>query len=261
MSTPHRDVDELADLSEGLLGPAHAAEVNSHVVDCADCASTIAEVRRVPALLADLPVPPLPAGVAARIDAALAAQVRERAGQPAGSVPPADATGSGPPEPATVSMPPQEATVSDLSSVRERKGAAPARWRRFALAAASVAVVVGGTALVAPQLDGTQTTVDSATEGQAGALSAPDAGADDSGAESSTGEGAASRPRLTRGQVPDRRTDQDTGMTYSEDELAGVLRLLKRGTAPYDSKQSEAARRALVAASAATSLRAGMLSS
>lgn len=261
MSTPHPDVDELADLAEGLLGPARTTEVESHVADCADCASTIAAVRSVPALLADLPVPPLPANVAARIEAALAAQVRERTGQSVGSASPAGETGSRPPNPAPESMPPQEATVSDLSSIRERKGGAPPRWRRLVLAAASVAVVVGGAALVAPQLNGSQTTADSAAEGQAGAMSAPDPGAADRDAESSAAERAPLRRGRTSGQWTDRPRGQDDRVTARADGLVAALRLLKRDTAPYDPEQAEAARRAPVAASAATSLRAGMRSS
>lgn len=259
MSTPHPDVEELADLAEGLLGPARTTQVQGHVAGCAECAGTMAAVGRVPALLADLPAPRLPAAVAARIEAALAEQVRLRAGQSATSMPPAAATGATPPEHATVSEPVRQAAVLDLSSARGRNEAAPARWRRFALAAASVAVVVGGTALVAPRLGGSEKAAEFAAQEQADALSATGAGAADRPAEGSADEGAGSS--RAPGQVTDRRRDLDGPKTVRQAELDAALRLLKRDTAPYDAAQAEAARRAPVAASAVTSLQAGMPSS
>lgn len=74
---PHPDVMEIADLAEGILPPERAAEVRAHVESCVQCGEVMASLAEIRDLLGDLPEPePMPADVAARIDAALAAEAR-----------------------------------------------------------------------------------------------------------------------------------------------------------------------------------------
>ncbi|CAL9513729.1 hypothetical protein SUDANB9_03675 [Streptomyces sp. enrichment culture] len=71
----HPDVAEIADLAEGLLPTARTTEVRRHLDGCALCADVYASLEEVRGLLATVPAPaPMPDDVAARIDAALAAE-------------------------------------------------------------------------------------------------------------------------------------------------------------------------------------------
>ncbi|MER8183292.1 zf-HC2 domain-containing protein [Kitasatospora sp. NPDC094015] len=68
----HPDIELLADLAEDLLDPARANELRRHLAGCPECADTYAALAEVSALLGDGEPEPMPADVAARIDAALA---------------------------------------------------------------------------------------------------------------------------------------------------------------------------------------------
>ncbi|MYS20392.1 hypothetical protein GA0115240_11959 [Streptomyces sp. DvalAA-14] len=72
---PHPEVTEISDLTEGLLPPRRAAEVREHLTGCALCADVLASLTEIRDLLGTLPGPTrMPADVAGRIDAALAAE-------------------------------------------------------------------------------------------------------------------------------------------------------------------------------------------
>ncbi|WP_381796284.1 anti-sigma factor family protein [Streptomyces niveus] len=74
-TTEHPDVSEISDLTEGLLSPARSAEVREHLDGCALCADVHESLEEIRGLLGSLPGPPrMPADVAARVDAALAAE-------------------------------------------------------------------------------------------------------------------------------------------------------------------------------------------
>lgn len=90
----HPDVAEISDLAEGLLGPARSGEVRSHLDACALCADVRSSLEEIRGLLGTLPGPSrMPADVAGRIDAALAAEALLGTMEPG--------TGEGPrPEPA-----------------------------------------------------------------------------------------------------------------------------------------------------------------
>ncbi|MHB9860393.1 anti-sigma factor family protein [Streptomyces sp. YIM S03343] len=76
-TTEHPDVTELSDLTEGLLPPSRTAEVQSHLDGCELCADVHGSLAEIQDLLGTLPVPThMPANVAQRIDAALAAEAR-----------------------------------------------------------------------------------------------------------------------------------------------------------------------------------------
>lgn len=83
--SPHLDLDALADT---LAGEGAGAD---HLSTCASCTSRLAELTaaeaRVTAVLATLPPPPMPGGLAERLSAALAAQAPLTA-QPSSTVTP-----------------------------------------------------------------------------------------------------------------------------------------------------------------------------
>lgn len=71
----HPDVAEISDLTEGLLPPSRTADVRRHLDQCELCADVHASLEEIRDLLGTLPGPArMPADVAGRIDAALAAE-------------------------------------------------------------------------------------------------------------------------------------------------------------------------------------------
>jgi hypothetical protein len=71
----HPDVELLADHAEELLTPEQSAELTAHLASCAECRETYDALSELTALLGEEPSPgPMPDDVAARIDAALAAE-------------------------------------------------------------------------------------------------------------------------------------------------------------------------------------------
>ncbi|WP_328720577.1 hypothetical protein OHT52_14560 [Streptomyces sp. NBC_00247] len=76
-TTEHPDVSEIADLGEGLLSLPRAAEVRRHLLSCVLCEDVRSSLEEIESLLGSMPLPaPMPSDVAARIDAALAAEMR-----------------------------------------------------------------------------------------------------------------------------------------------------------------------------------------
>ncbi|MFD5326190.1 hypothetical protein [Streptomyces sp. NPDC127092] len=74
-TTQHPDVSEISDLTEGLLSPSRSAAVRLHLDACPLCADVRASLEEIRGLLGTLPGPPrMPAEIAGRIDAALAAE-------------------------------------------------------------------------------------------------------------------------------------------------------------------------------------------
>ncbi|MFJ7987737.1 hypothetical protein [Streptomyces sp. NPDC096351] len=74
-TTQHPDVSEISDLTEGLLSPTRSAAVRLHLDACPLCADVRTSLEEIRGLLGTLPGPPrMPAEIAGRIDAALAAE-------------------------------------------------------------------------------------------------------------------------------------------------------------------------------------------
>ncbi|GAA4388615.1 zf-HC2 domain-containing protein [Actinomadura sp. NPDC048032] len=119
MNPAHLDYDVLADLAEGLLEDDEAASVNAHLDTCADCRELSADLADVSRILAEAPVPSMPAELAERIDTAIAAE----------------------------SM--HTATVASLEQRRGRR-----HWRILSAAAATVVVLGGGATVGKIALDG-----------------------------------------------------------------------------------------------------------
>jgi anti-sigma factor RsiW len=79
----HPDVAEISDLAEGLLPPSRSTDVRRHLDGCELCADVYASLEEIRGLLGTLPGPPrMPAEVAGRIDAALAAEALLNATEP-----------------------------------------------------------------------------------------------------------------------------------------------------------------------------------
>ncbi|MFJ8040135.1 hypothetical protein ACIRBX_06420 [Kitasatospora sp. NPDC096147] len=130
--TDHPEVDLLADLAEGLTDPATTDTLGAHLDDCPECADTLAALAEVGELLGSMPSPELPAGVAERIDAALAAEAIAPTVRPAAPLI-LPAGRPGPPNPASTPTP---------ASTRPRDGR-PRRRRvpRRALIGTAVALL------------------------------------------------------------------------------------------------------------------------
>ncbi|MEU0069080.1 hypothetical protein ABZ027_05980 [Streptomyces sp. NPDC006332] len=114
----HPDVAEISDLTEGLLEPSRAADVRRHLDECELCADVNASLEEIRGLLGTLPGPPrMPADVASRIDAALAAEALLHATAP-------EAVEPQPPVAATIQL--DSSTVSDGSARVSRETSATA---------------------------------------------------------------------------------------------------------------------------------------
>ncbi|MFC3997880.1 hypothetical protein ACFOVU_18240 [Nocardiopsis sediminis] len=182
------DADTLALSAEGLLEDQEERSVRQHVAECAECAEQLTELAGVSRILAEVPAPPLPDTVAARLDEALRAEADTRRDRLSGAVPV-------PTAPA--------AAGGNVVSLRSRLGSG--RWLPYlAGAAAAVVVIGGGAAIVRGAL--------------APDASTPTAAAPDNGTADQTGPDAA---------PPYRPLMLETGTGYTDDDLAdqasGVL--------------------------------------
>jgi len=141
------DLDTLADYLEGLLGEDERDEVKRWIERDAPTADLVRELQGLPALLAADPVGSMPIDVAARLDAALAAEARH-----------ADE---------------QVAPVTELPVQRRR------RWLAPALVAAAAVGVIG----IGAQVVGSSTSGSDAGGSADTAADAPMAAAGDAGDE------------------------------------------------------------------------------
>lgn len=76
---PHASTEQLADLLAGVLPDAEAGSVAAHASECAECGAVRDRLAALPGVLAATPAPSLPAEVADRLDAAIAAESDRRA--------------------------------------------------------------------------------------------------------------------------------------------------------------------------------------
>lgn len=167
----HLDLDELADLLASgydptdVGGPADAGSVAdpaalAHVSSCLACTAELQSLERaqqlVSAALAGLADPPLPTGLAARLDAALA---RER-------------SGAAVPQPATTAWPAGQPSASaargTVLPLRRRRS----RWQPWAAGAAAAAVLGTGGVLLTRTGGARSSTSSSAVSSLAGGAAA-----------------------------------------------------------------------------------------
>lgn len=239
----HADAQQLAAFREGLLPARKAAKIAAHLSSCPRCAEVDAQLAAVTTILARTPAPPMPASLAARLDAALAAEIARApmaaspsdaaAASPAGAAPPADAAS----RPAAASPPGADSPVGAASPAGapapgERAGhrARPSRspWRltpRLAAAAAAVVLVAGGGYAIARVALAGNSSEQTSSAGSSASRSAP------------SGSAAARAPKAApgaaiRGGLP----LVASGTSYQPGQLsAQVGAVLKRYPAPEGS--------------------------
>ncbi|MEV5971913.1 hypothetical protein [Streptomyces sp. NPDC051921] len=140
-TTQHPDVSEISDLTEGLLSPSRSTAVRQHLEACPLCADVRTSLEEIRGLLGTLPGPPrMPAEIAGRIDAALAAEALLSA-----TAPDADARVSretSPDRPA-----PSVAPAPDRPAGRPAAATGPGRPRRSRRRIAAVGAAFGAAAL------------------------------------------------------------------------------------------------------------------
>lgn len=185
------DLDTLADLHADVLDASTAATLREHIASCSDCAAVLAALDATVTSLGSLPPVQLPTGVAARIDAALAAEAgrvglsddttaslagaprddrrlglvgdRRLGGAPTSATPPSagqhaarqDAAGQG------AGGHDADGNVRSLAAHREKKGFGRGR---LLLVAAAAAAVVGGGAIILGQNGGSDATTNQAEQ-------------------------------------------------------------------------------------------------
>jgi hypothetical protein len=155
----HVDTESLALCAEGLLSRRRSERIRAHVATCPECAAAQARLSEVPALLAQVPPPSLPPGIAARLDAALSAETAHRTAQAPGLAPDHEADRAAPhPSPDAVPGP---------RAPRWRGPRLPVAAR--VLAVAGVLVVAGGVGYVAAQSSPSTSGASSSAAGSAAA--------------------------------------------------------------------------------------------
>ncbi|MGP9019802.1 anti-sigma factor family protein [Streptomyces sp. BR1] len=188
-TTQHPDVSEISDLHEGILPPSRTADVRRHLDSCDLCADVHASLTEIRELLGTLPGPPrMPADVAGRIDAALAAEALLDATAPAGAEAPVSVAASAEAEHVSRETSPQavttEAPTADRPAGRPRAATGPGRprmtrrRRTAVLGAVFGAAAIGfGVLLVQPSdnhtTQATDTAAPKAQEAQFSASSLP----------------------------------------------------------------------------------------
>jgi hypothetical protein len=177
----HVSAETMADFRAGLLPSRQAAEIGVHLAGCPRCAELDAQLASVTSLLAATPVPPMPATLVARLDAALAAEAAARAAgadtaraafvPPSTPVPSTEPPATSPPVTSPPSIPPSPipppATEPPPGHRRpagaRRDGRGPGRGRtrtrsrlalRLATAAAAIVLVAGGGYAIAQLVSG-----------------------------------------------------------------------------------------------------------
>jgi len=173
----HVDEQTLAAFREGLLPARKAARITAHLATCPRCAEIDAQLAAVTTILARTPAPPMPASLAARLDAALAAEIaRSAAASPAGApVPASAASPAGAPSHAGAPAPGEHAgrrggPAAGRDAAGRRAGPGRAPWRlslRLAGAAAALVIVAGGGYAVAHVLSAGHTGSSASSSGAA----------------------------------------------------------------------------------------------
>lgn len=148
--TDHPSRDTLADAAEGLLEPDEATVVDAHVSGCATCRAELAAFSEVSTVLAAAPAPTMPAAVAQRLGAVVAAEQAAREVSPLLHAVP----GSGPDAPPVPRHPYGTRRRLHPSLGRQfgedlRRVSPGRRWGLPVLAAAAAALVLGFVAYVA----------------------------------------------------------------------------------------------------------------
>ncbi|HEX6454054.1 MAG TPA: hypothetical protein VF060_31905 [Trebonia sp.] len=144
----HPGTEELAEFRAGVTDGVRGDQVAAHLAECPECASVADRLGEVPALLASVPVPAMPAAVEARITSALTAEAARRAAAPVDVTAEDAAT----PDPALAdpddSSPLPNPVVPLSSAPRRRRSARRRTSRRRAVTAPLGALVATAACLV-----------------------------------------------------------------------------------------------------------------
>ncbi len=195
----HLDIDALADLLAGR------PDIDGHLPGCAECSARLAELRSaqtgVSAALAALAPTPMPADVAARIQAALRTADEAEATQPAEA--PAILP-AGPPDAALPADPHMGATVTTLPADLPGRREGQDRRRYLFAAAAAVVLLVGGLITIPQLRGGTSHSPIAATAGRPGSAGLGDLRRNNTGTNYGKDDVAlkAALPALLRGDAP-----------------------------------------------------------
>ncbi|GAA1681921.1 hypothetical protein [Streptomyces yatensis] len=168
----HPEVAEISALTEGLLSPSRAVDVRTHLASCVLCADVSTSLEEIRSLLGTLPGPVrMPADIAGRIDAALAAEAlldatapeaaadvsRETPDPDRAPTPVSRETADGVPASDTVKPLSKSSTAADRPAGRPRGATGPGRgstgpgarpgrsrrWPKVVLGGACAAAVIG----------------------------------------------------------------------------------------------------------------------
>ncbi|MFD7438050.1 hypothetical protein [Streptomyces sp. NPDC059861] len=162
----HPDVSEISDLAEGLLPPSRTADVRRHLDECEICADVFASLEEIRGMLGTLPGPAgMPADVAERIDAALAAEALLDATAPdmVSAAAPVEADQAGDSAHVSRETSPPAARPSGRARTSTsgpgRKERKPGRRRRVAVLGAVLSVgALGLASLLVSSMEGDQST-------------------------------------------------------------------------------------------------------
>lgn len=185
MNTAHLEYEILAELAEGLLDDEPAAAATAHLESCAECRDRSAELAEVSRLLAEVPVPPMPAELAGRIDAAIAAEA---------------------------------AATSSVPSLEARRGRR--HLRILSAAAAAIVVAGGGTMVARTVMNSSITSEASKAQSAAPAQQQDDRSAAGTGAEVASPNSA---PEVRSGATGDQYAIAGSGTDYRERTLGAQV--------------------------------------
>src|SRR5690606_8214284 len=128
----------LAELAEGLLDAATARPIRAHLAVCETCGELLADLAAVREVLAAVPPPVMPMGVALRIVQAIAAEAERRERTADRNRPTRESPGEKP----TEEQPVRLGVVADDGTIvpARSRGRRRVRWMAPAAAAACVAI-------------------------------------------------------------------------------------------------------------------------
>lgn len=157
----HPDVSEISDLAEGLLPVSRATELRRHLDDCPLCADVQTSLAEIRGLLGTLPgAGRMPADVAGRIDAALAAEALLSATAPSGPVDVSRETSTAATPPSPTATPPSATRPAGHPRAATGPGRSRRPRRRTAVLGAVLSAAAVGMSVLLLQ-SGTRMSADS----------------------------------------------------------------------------------------------------
>ncbi|WP_406862006.1 hypothetical protein ABZO31_16625 [Streptomyces sp. HUAS MG47] len=235
-TTQHPDVSEISDLTEGLLPPARTSAVRRHLDGCALCADVRTSLEEIRGLLGTLPGPArMPADIAGRIDAALAAEALLSATAPDTAAHVSRETPAGAQSDAPAAEPSAvPSTAADRPAGRPRAATGPGRpsgrrRRRVAVLGGVLGAAVLGLGTLLLQPGGLQNAAESGDKKVDAAASGADARFSGEGIDQRVHEllGRDGSRTIPKGVAPDSMSTESEGntpMRNADSTLPGCVR-------------------------------------